>query len=38
MGYERYFDHILALISELKEQEADAIHTAADIVADTKRL
>ena len=35
MGYERYFDHILALISELKEQEADAIHTAADIVADT---
>ncbi len=35
MGYERYFDHILTLLSEIREKEADAIHQAADIVADT---
>jgi len=35
MGYERYFDHILSLLNEIKEQEASAIHEAAKLVAKT---
>ncbi len=35
MGYERYFDHILTLLSEIREKEADSIHAAADLAAKT---
>ena len=35
MGYERYFDHIIELLQEVKEKEEGAIHSAAKLVADT---
>ena len=35
MGYERYFDHILTLLNEIKVQEEQSIHEAAQLVAKT---
>lgn len=35
MGYGRYFDHIMNLLNEIKEQEETVIHEAAKLVAET---